>query len=150
MLLWRIARTVYEPLDGEGARLHGGRWNSPGIPVIYTAEHLSLAIIETLVHTDPDLVPDDLAIFEIETTDPVSCKSVDISDLPADWTDVPDHPACRAIGDEWVHDGECLMLAVPSAVVPEERNYLLNPVHPQMRSVSVARSRPFVFDPRLL
>jgi RES domain-containing protein len=137
-------------LDGEGARRAGGRWNSPGIPVVYTSSALSLAVLELLAHTDPDLLPNDLYAFEIDVPDSLTADMLDVSQLPAGWRDIPNHPACRAIGDEWVERGNQVVLGVPSAVVPEELNYLINPAHPDTGRIKVVRSRPFSLDQRLL
>lgn len=150
MRVWRIAREAFDRLDGEGPRRFGGRWNSPGRPVVYTAAHLSLAMVEVLVHTDPDLIPDGLAVFEIQIPDSAAAERIAIHDLPPDWAGIPDHPACRAIGDDWIGRGASAVLAVPSAIVPEETNYLANPLHPDAAGIRVVRSRPFSFDPRLL
>jgi RES domain-containing protein len=150
MRVWRIARQIYDPLDGEGPRRIGGRWNSPGRPVVYTAAHLSLSIVEVLVHTDPDLIPDDLTAFEIEVPETATIGCIEPADLPAHWTDIPNHTACRALGDAWLDSGEHPVLAVPSAIVPEETNYLLDPTHPAASGFRVLRSRPFTFDSRLL
>lgn len=150
MRVWRIARQVYSPLDGEGPRRFGGRWNSPGHPVVYTAAHLSLSIVEVLVHTDPDLVPDDLMTFEIEVPESVTIAHVEFGELPDGWADIPKHPACVSLGDAWLQDREHAVLAVPSAVVPEELNYLINPSHPGASGLRIIRSRSFAFDPRLL
>jgi RES domain-containing protein len=150
MRVWRIARGIYDPLDGEGPRRLGGRWNSPRRPVVYTASHLSLSIVEVLVHTDPDLIPDDLMAFEIQVPESATVAAVQPSDLPAHWTDIPNHPACREIGDAWLQRGEHPVLAVPSAVVPEELNFLINPAHPAASGLEVLSSRPFTFDARLL
>lgn len=150
MRVWRIAREVYNPLDGEGPRRFGGRWNSRGAPVVYTAAHLSLAILEVLVHADPDLIPNDLAVFEIEVPDDLPMERGQVEARPTDWQSIPEQLVCRQIGDDWITRAERCMLAVPSAIVPEETNYLINPAHPDSRGVQVVRTRPFVFDPRLL
>ena len=150
MRVWRIARGVYDPLDGEGPRRFGGRWSSRGAPVVYTAGHLSLAVLEVLVHADPDLIPDDLAVFEVDVPDDLPLERVTAAALPGDWQSMPEHRVCRPLGDGWLARGESSVLAVPSAIVPEETSYLINPAHPESRRVRVVRTRPFVFDPRLL
>ncbi|MGH7535750.1 MAG: RES family NAD+ phosphorylase, partial [Gemmatimonadales bacterium] len=88
MRVWRLARAVHRALDGKGARRAGGRWNSPGVPVVYTSGTLSLAVLELLVHTDRDLVPGDLRAFEIEVGS-VTPSILDVARLPADWRDIP-------------------------------------------------------------
>ena len=141
---------MYSALDGEGARRAGGRWNSPGIPVVYTSSTLSLAVLELLVHTDPDLVPTDLRAFEIDVPASLTPAILDVGTLPANWRVIPNHPACRAIGDDWLNQGNHVLLGVPSAVIPEELNYLINPAHPGAGLIQVVRSRAFSLDQRLL
>jgi len=150
MRVWRITRRPFQALDGEGARLNGGRWNSEGVAVVYTSFALSLAALEYLVHVDVEDAPADLVALEIDVPDDVPANEVRLGDLPEDWNRVEDHPACAAIGDRWVRDGRALVLRVPSAVIPHESNYLLNPKHPDAARVEVVSVRDFVFDPRLL
>ncbi|MGH7498106.1 MAG: RES family NAD+ phosphorylase [Gemmatimonadales bacterium] len=149
MRVWRLARAVFAALDGEGARRAGGRWNSPGVSVVYTSSALSLAVLELLVHTDPDLYPADLRVFEIEVPGSLTARVLDVTALPPDWRDVPNHPACRAVGDAWVTPQSHVLLGVPSAIVPEELNYLINPAHPDAVLLQVVRVRAFSFDARL-
>ncbi|HEV7365086.1 MAG TPA: RES family NAD+ phosphorylase [Gemmatimonadales bacterium] len=149
MRVWRVARRIHAVLDGEGARRAGGRWNSPGMRVVYTSSTLSLSVLELLVHTDPDLIPRDLRAFEIESPESVTAEILDVTTLPANWRQIPNHPGCRAIGDAWLEQQSHAVLGVPSAVVPEELNYLINPTHPDAALIQVVRSRAFSFDERL-
>jgi RES domain-containing protein len=149
MLVHRLARLVHAKLDGEGARLAGGRWNSRGRAAVYASSRLSLAALELLVHTDVPLVPPDLVAFEIEIPDALEIESIDISSLPKDWR-LPGHPACRSIGDTWLAEERTAVLRVPSAVVPEESNYIINPAHRAAKSIHVVERRKFAFDSRLL
>lgn len=149
MIVWRLARAVYPALDGEGARRQGGRWNAPGTPVVYTSEHLSLAVLEALVHTDLDLLPEDLTAFQIEIPDDVAGPALEAyaqSPFPDDWQD-PD--VSVELGQAWAASGSPV-LVVPSVVLPRERNVLLNPRHAQVLGVRVAAQEPFAFDARLL
>ncbi|HEX8693496.1 MAG TPA: RES family NAD+ phosphorylase [Longimicrobium sp.] len=150
MRVWRITRRPFQALDGEGARLNGGRWNSEGVAVVYTSFALSLAALEYLVHVDVEEAPADLVALEIDVPDDVPADEVRLDDLPEDWNRVEDHPACASIGDRWVRDGRALVLRAPSAVIPHESNYLLNPKHPDAARIRVVSVRDFVFDPRLL
>lgn len=150
MRVWRIARERFVALDGEGARLNGGRWNSEGIPVVYTSSTLSLAALEYLVHIDVEDVPDDLRALEIDVPDDVTIEAVDASTLPNDWNRVDDDPACAAAGDTWAIGATALALRVPSAIIPAEQNVLLNPRHPDMAEVRVVSIAVFAFDRRLL
>ena len=150
MLVWRIARKAYQALDGEGARLHGGRWNSEGVSVVYTSTTLALAALEYLVHVDAEDVPEDLVAMQLQIPDGILEARVQASTLPADWKEVPDHPACVKAGDTWARNASTALLRVPSAIVPEEENILINPVHIEAVRIAVVHTRAFVFDPRLL
>ena len=144
MTFYRLCKRAHVALDGEGARLYGGRWNSPGRPMIYAAATASLAVLEVLVHLDlpPELVPDDYRLLSIDVPDAIAGAALD---------SVPDGDAdCRAIGDRFLDDCRTVALRVPSIVVPQERNVLLNPRHADIARVSVAADEPFRIDPRLL
>jgi RES domain-containing protein len=151
MFVWRIAGAIYDPLDGEGARRAGGRWNNVGHPLVYTAGTQALAILETLVHVDPDLLPRDYALYQIEIPDQVGIESVSHTELPDDWR-IPGHPACRDIGDTWYREGRTAVLQVPAAPLHDgdEHGYVINPTHRDKRLISVVRSEPFAFDLRLI
>jgi RES domain-containing protein len=149
MRIWRIARNVYDPLNGEGARQEGGRWNPVGTSVVYAYAHLSLAVLEQLVHVDPEDLPDGLAAFEIDVPEDLLIETVEASDLPSGWNDVTTHPACQEIGRRWTEGQSSPVLRVPSAVVPREANYLVNPEHPEAERIRVAGEAPFQFDERL-
>lgn len=150
MRLWRVARAKYQQLDGEGARLNGGRWNSEGYPVVYAASSAPLAVLELLVHVAVEDLPTDLVLVEVDVPDDVGLTEVRLDQLPSDWNAVPDHPECVRLGDEWVTSSRTLLLRVPSAVMPRESNVLINPEHPEMERVMVAAREPFAFDPRLV
>jgi RES domain-containing protein len=148
--IWRLTRRAFKEMDGEGARKAGGRWNSEGIPVLYASSTLALAALEYLVHVDADDVPDDLIAMQIEVPDEAPLEEMAAADLPRGWNRKPQHPACVEVGDRWIADGRALALRVPSAIVPEELNCLLNPAHPDAARLQVIRVREFAFDPRLL
>jgi RES domain-containing protein len=139
MLAWRIARARYADLSGMGAKLLGGRWNSPGRPLVYAAETAALAVLEVRVHLDlpPDLIPDDYQLIGIEIGDAM-VETVDT---------LPDDP--QAFGDQWLREARTPILRAPSFIVPESHNLLLNPAHPDSTGFSIASSRPFRFDERL-
>jgi len=141
--VYRLARAPFVALDGEGARLYGGRWNSPGRPLVYAAASPSLAVLEILVHLDlpPELVPSDYRLLTIEVPDDLPLARLEA--LPAD------PAACRAAGDAFLQDGARAALSVPSAVVPQERNLLINPAHPLAAGVRTIQNEPFAIDARL-
>ena len=149
MRVWRLARSVYPTLDGEGARLYGGRWNGPGTPVVYTAGSLSLAALELLVHLNPDRLPEDLIAYGVDVPDGLAVEEVAATNLPDGWDRRAEVPQLRRIGEDWAASAKTAALSVPSAVIPEERNVLLNPRHPAADEIRVAYHRPFDFDPRL-
>lgn len=150
VVLYRICRAAHRALDGEGARLYGGRWNRPGRAMVYTSTSLSLAALEYLIHVDPEDAPDDLIALAIALADDAEVVRADVSALPAGWEQVRDHPACKALGDEWLRGGREVALLVPSAPIPEELNVLLNPRHIGASTIRVTAERPFFFDLRLL
>lgn len=135
--------------DGEGARLYGGRWNSRGKPAIYLAGSQSLAMLEIMVHLNDYRLLSSYAMFELHI------PAAEIADLPQnrippDWRAEPAPPSTAEIGDAWLDEGAGLALAVPSVVIPGERNYLLNPKHPLFSSMAKnATELDFTPDPRL-
>lgn len=149
MRVWRLARAAFPTLDGEGARLYGGRWNSRGNPVVYASVSRALAVLERLVGADPEDVPSDLTMFELELPDTLEIAAVSAAELDPAWRR-PRSELCRRIGDAWIARQAAPVLAVPSAIIPEESNYLVNPAHPESTRVQLRDRAPFEFDPRLL
>lgn len=144
--MWRLAQRHNAPdIEGEGARLFGGRWNSAGVPLVYASDSLALAALEVLVHLprierSRQRIPRYFAI------------GLDVPDSlvadPGFASEVPLHDS-QALGDAWLRSASSLALLVPSRVIPLQRNVLLNPRHPAMAEVTVALAEPFVFDDRL-
>jgi RES domain-containing protein len=149
---WRITRARYVAtcLSGEGARIYGGRWNAPGVAIVYCAESIALAALEVLVHTDPSLVPDDLVTVPVEVPDVATTRAIDPRKLPDGWRTHPAPDTTRTVGEAWAKRRDTLLLRVPSAIVPQEHNVLLNVAHPLMPRVRQGAAEPFAFDPRLL
>jgi RES domain-containing protein len=150
--VYRILRRKFakRPFDGEGSYRFGGRWSNPGTRLSYASEHQSLAMLEYLVHLDPDDPPDDLVVAIAEIPDEVSRQVVRAADLPEDWRTSPAPPSLAALGDHFVDEGRVAILIVPSVLVPSEHNWLLNPAHPEFRNVKVLPVESLVYDPRLL
>ncbi len=150
MKLYRITRRIHvtTPLDGEGSRLFGGRWTSVGVAVAYASATLSLAALEYLVHVDPDILPGDLVAVHV-TAEGCTVESFDLERLPANWREYPAPAALARIGDEWVRSGRSVLLTVPSAIIPEERNVLINPRHEEAPMLKVSSTAPFALDRRL-
>jgi len=147
--VWRICSRKYQRFDGEGARRYGGRWNQLGTSVVYTSGSLSLAALELFVHLDIDIVPPNLVAIHAEVPDTLTIETVKTASLPTDWRRYPAPEVLKDIGTAWVAKGSTAILAVPSAVIPEERNYLFNPAHANFKRIRVRRAVPFRFDPRM-
>lgn len=152
MRVWRLCRQPFAAtaLEGVGGLYASGRWHRRGRPIVYTASSAALAALEVLVHVDPLDAPDDLRLLTIELPDDFGVERVDAADLPAHWTAVPAPDELAALGSDWLMSRRSAALSVPSAVIPIERNLLLNPRHPDIARVRVVDDAPFTFDPRLL
>ena len=149
--LYRICKTKFAgtAFDGEGARLYGGRWNSPGTRMVYVAGSLALAQLEIIVHIEDERVLPAYSYITVNCPDDLVVNVTDIADLPADWGSSPPPNELKQIGDEWVNGGVSAALAVPSAVVPIETNYLINPAHHDFARLGIGAPEPLAFDPRL-
>lgn len=149
MILYRICNTKYaDDLTGMGARLYGGRWNSVGRSMLYLASSRSLAVLEVLAHMSATNIPAGMVLLTIETPDDFT--TVDVSALPDNWNKYPEPNVLKQIGNSFLDRDEYLLLKVPSALVPEEFNYLLNPMHAKADKVKITNKSPFNFDERLL
>jgi len=150
MILYRLTRCVYaEDLSGTGGRIFGGRWHSIGKSGIYLASSRALALLEVLVHLQPLMIPDDYCLVEIEVPED-SISQVNIEHLPSNWKDVSSPIELKAFGDAFLKRGAHLMMKVPSSIIPMEHNYLVNPMHPEMKKVKIVKHEPFDFDSRLV
>ena len=149
MRAWRIARKPHcEDRYGLGAKRVGGRWTPPGTPVIHAASTIALAALEVLVHARKP--PPDLVLVAVDVPDDAPVDSPKISELPQDWRTPLLSAHCQAWGKAWCEKEAALALAVPSVIVPEERNFVINVSHRRMKDVRLKLMRPFVFDLRLL
>jgi RES domain-containing protein len=146
MRFYRIADARHAPESGEGARLHGGRWNSPGRAVIYACETQTGAMLEKLVHTNGRM-PKHQVCVTFEAPDSVKSTTLEPSDIPG-WDD-PDMIASRKAGDAWLAKAPTAVLRVPSVVFDVERNVLINPEHPEFRRFRVVGIEPVRWDERL-
>ena len=141
-------------MNGQGAYLAGSRWSSAGRRLTFTSEHLSLAILEFFVHLDVEDAPNDLVSVVASIPDDISRISIRLADLPVNWRTEP--PSIdlrkmdtRKIGDAFLVKGEAAVLIVPSAVVPSEHNWLINPDHKDAKRIRVVAQDKFRFDPRM-
>ena len=151
IVLWKIGkeRRRAEAFTGEGARLAGGRWNERGTPVVYASESLALSALETLVHVQKAHRHLAYISFRIEVPDEVRVEEVPRNRLPASWRKEPPPMETMAIGTRWANGSSTAVLKVPSAIIPQEHNYVLNPLHPDFRKIGNFETGPFSFDPRM-
>lgn len=147
---YRISAARYASImwTGTGSRTFGGRWNSPGSAVVYTAENRSLAAIEQLVHLIPPRVLTSYVISSI-TFDASHVHPIDLKKLPPNWADPVPPPQLKTLGDAWITAATHAVLKVPSAVMPGEFNYLLNPAHPAFPTFKTTPPEAFQYDERL-
>lgn len=147
---WRIAhaRRAADAHRGEGARIWGGRWNAAGLPVVYAAESLSLAALEILVHLPAVGCLTEFVSIALRF-DAALCRRLEPTDLPDDWRADPVPQSTVEIGTRWCRSQASVVLAVPSAIVPLETNYLINPEQTDFANIELGAPEPFRFDPRL-
>lgn len=148
--VYRILRRPFskKPLDGEGAYRFGGRWSSVGTRLAYTAEHLSLAMIEYFIHVEADDPPKDLVLVTADVPDYLSSIPISPKQLPANWRHNPSPPELAEFGDTFVRARSAAILIVPSARVPVESNWLINPRHPEFSKIRLNSAEGFEYDSR--
>lgn len=148
--LYRCARCRYiEDISGTGAFTYGGRWNSKGVRVLYTASNASLALLEVLVHIRPLISNDDFCLLHLECDSDLVLK-LDAINLPINWYKNPFSAELAAVGDRFVREEKYLLLQLPSAILPVESNFLINPSHPHFKKIKVKTISKLDLDHRLL
>ncbi|MEJ8801840.1 RES family NAD+ phosphorylase [Pontibacter sp. H249] len=150
MIVYRLSRSKFRnDLSGKGAELAGGRWNSKGVPMLYTSESIVLCTVEIAVHMPLGIVPLDYHLVRIELPELDFIPEVKIEDMPEVWKSFPHSSVTQDIGDQFILGEEHLILKAPSATVQGNFNYLINPRHPDFNKVKIISSEPFEFDKRL-
>jgi RES domain-containing protein len=144
MILWRISR--HRDLGGVGGYRSPGRWHHAGQPVVYLAETPASALLEVCVHTSANDVPRDFTLLRIEVPE-VHIQTIEFDSLPPGWQSRLE--VTRDLGTAWLQGMETALLRVPSAIVPETANFLLNPAHPDAKKLKVTNVFSYPFDPRL-
>lgn len=153
--LWRIAVDAREyeahDLSGKGAEKTGGRWNRPGRPVVYVATSIALACLETVVHLGAEGLPLNRTLVRIDVPDDVWERRIvhRAEELPIGWNAVPEGKVSLDLGDGWLRSVVSALLMVPSAIVPEEFNVLINPLHSEGRRITATKARRWLYDGRL-
>jgi RES domain-containing protein len=148
---WRIVKAKHKKsaFDGEGARIAGGRWNKIGTPMIYTADSLALAALEIVVHLPRQELLKKIFSSIPATFDAGLVITLNPDDIPKDWDRFPPPESTKNIGGEWALKKRSVVLKVPSTVIREEFNYLINPAHPNFKKLSIGSPVKFVFDARI-
>lgn len=150
MEVYRITRCDFiTDFSGLGASNYPGRWNSKGVRMLYTAQSASLAMLETVVHIAGLRITAAYCLVVLDIPDTL-ITHINKDDLPDNWNSFPSPDSVKRIGDFFVKTGRFLSLRVPSAIVPEDYNYLINPLHRNFSDIRVVHQRPFAFDGRLL
>jgi RES domain-containing protein len=147
--VWRIASAAHAAFDGEGARRYGSRWTPRGLPAVFTSATLSLAALERFVNTDPELEPVDLVAIAVDIGTHIAIETVTVDGLAPGWRTYPAPPGLAGIGERWVADARSAVLSVPSVLIPNERNFVLNPAHADFTRVTIHPSEPFSCDSRM-
>lgn len=150
--VYRICKTKYSStaFDGEGAFRFGGRWNSRGTRIVYTAGSLSLAVLEMLVHFQDDSILPSYSYIETQVDESLIEAVENVAELPKNWQDSPSPFDVQKIGDDWAKQNLSAVLRVPSAIIPSESNYLINPNHQKFSQIIFGKAQKFTFDNRLL
>ena len=150
LTVWRMVKAKYAAtaMDGEGARQFGGRWTSEGRRAVYTSGSVALATLEIVAHLDATTPLAAYSLIEV-TVPPRFVTAVDLTSLPPDWRTFPAPASTRAIGDRWLDAARHAVLKAPSALVPVEFNYILNPAHPDFARITTLEPAPFTLDARL-
>ena len=151
MILYRLtlAKYVDTAFSGEGSRRVGGRWTPAGYPAVYTASSIALTVLETLVHVDSSIMPKHLVI-RVDVPDDINVTSFTANDLPANWRETPAPAVLQQIGRDWLEASETALLQIPSVVVPQENNVIINPLHADFRILKIGKPDSFSIDTRLL
>jgi len=151
MLVWRIsaARYAASAFSGEGGLKYAARWHHKGTAVVYTSATLALAALEMLANVEAGEIATDLVAISAAIPDILTIVTMEAGKLPRNWRDYPGPDSLRMLGSGWAAGGESAVLSVPSVLIPSERNYLLNPAHPDFRRIQIHRPAAFSFDPRL-
>lgn len=153
--VWRIAQDTkdYEAhdLSGKGAEITGGRWNFKGLPLVYASLNRALAGLETIVHLNAGGLPLNRYLIEIQIPQNIweRAQVITGNSAPVDWDAEPASKTSADFGSAWIRANSSLLLIVPSVIVPEKQNILINPKHADISSITARKLRKWLYDPRL-
>lgn len=148
MIVYRITNEIYKnDISGNGAALYGSRWNSRGLPLLYTSQFISLSILESLVHLKKREIPPTQYLLHIEIPDEDEAAEISSKKIKKNWEQELDYT--QWLGDQFLQNKQNLVLKVPSAIVPQESNFLLNPLHAKFKKIRIVSSELLQLDKRL-
>jgi RES domain-containing protein len=149
MIVYRLTKSIYaNDLSGFGAEKWGGRWNSQGVPMLYTSQSRALCVAEIAVHTPMGIIPDNYVLITLSIPGH-SLFTLPNSALPKDWKAIPAAQSTRTLGNQFIKDNKFLAMKVPSVLVQGEYNFLINPRHTRIKDIVLESVEPFEFDTRL-
>lgn len=149
MTVYRITNETYkDDISGNGAALYGSRWNSKGIYLLYTSQFISLSILESLVHLKRQEIPSSQFLLHIEVPDKQEIAEISYKKIKKNWREEIDYT--QWLGDQFIQNKQSLIFKVPSAIVPQENNFLLNPLHPDFKKVKIIAAELLELDKRLM
>jgi RES domain-containing protein len=150
MIVYRLSKKSYaHDLMGKGAAMAGGRWNSKGVPILYTSSSRALCTAELAVHLPLGILPSDYVIIAIHIPDTLRVNKYPEAKLPENWNQYPYSIATQKIGNDFIKQGKTAILKIPSAVVEGDYNFLINPFHPAAIKIRIKEIKAFHFDARL-
>ncbi len=149
MVVYRIQNAKFgNELSGEGAKLFGGRWNSIGLPAIYTSGSIALAALEIFVHADNNILKGNYVALTIDLPKAIQINELTIDELPLNWQQFPAPDSLRTLGDIWLSRNKFAVLKMPSTIIPQEYNFIINPLHKNFIDIQVTKTSAFTFDTR--
>lgn len=150
MIVYRLCKKAYaNDLSGRGSEISGGRWNGKGTAVVYTSASRALCMVEIIVHIPAGIIPKDYYLVSVLIPDNTRLLTIEPKDLPDNWNRNPIPASTQKIGNVFIAAQEALVLKVPSAIVQDEWNYLINPSHKDFKKIKITATEPFSFDTRL-
>lgn len=150
MIVFRLAKTKFcRDLSGKDAEKAGGRWNSRGMAMVYTSESRALCTAEIAVHMPLGILPDDFQLVSILIPDTIRIYEMVVGNLSSNWGSIPHSGTTQELGDTFIRENKFAVMKVPSAVVPGDSNYLINPDHPDAKKIQIVKEELFVFDKRM-
>ncbi len=150
MKLYRLTKSKYSrDLSGKGAEIGGGRWNSKGTSMLYTSQSIALATTEIAVHVPLGILPKGYVVITFEVPNSIITEELQENKLPSDWKSIPHSHSTQMIGDAFIISKKTLILKLPSVVVQGDFNYLINPDHLDINTVSIVTIQQYEFDGRL-